>query len=75
MVEAKRRAYTGEPRGKYYNVKIRQEVVELLKSCQLPHEPLSDTLNALMDFSRVARRQQERKRLKEEEEREQAQGR
>ncbi len=41
----------------YINLKVRQEVHDLVKGCQLPGEPLSDTLRAIIDPVRVQERQ------------------
>ena len=43
---------------KYQKLSVRKELVDMLKSCQLPKEPLSDTLSALLDPVRVFQRQQ-----------------
>ena len=48
---------------KYINLKVRVELVDLLKRCQRPGEPLSDTLKALLDPVRVYDRERERERV------------
>jgi len=44
---------------KYQNLKVRQELVELLKRCQIPGEPLSDTLKQLLDPVKVWERERQ----------------
>ena len=41
----------------YINLKVRQELHDLIRSCQVPGEPLSDTLRAIVAPGRVAERQ------------------
>ena len=44
---------------KYQTIKVRGELVELLKRCQAPGEPLSDTLKQLLDPVKVFEREKE----------------
>ena len=44
---------------KYQNLKVKVEMVDLLKHCQKPGETLSETLKALLDPMRVFERVQE----------------
>lgn len=44
---------------RYVNLKVRVELVELLKRCQVPGEPLSDTLKQLLDPVKVHERERE----------------
>ena len=44
---------------KYTTVRIRAELVEMLKRCQRPHEPLSDVIKTIIDPVRVFERENE----------------
>lgn len=44
---------------KYTNIKVRNELVVMLKRCQRPHEPLSDTLKNILDPIRIYERETE----------------
>lgn len=44
---------------KYTSIKVRDVLVVMLKRCQRPHEPLSDTLKAVLDPIRVYEREAE----------------
>ena len=46
---------------KYVGVKLRAELVELLKRCQRPGEPLSDTFKYIIDPVLVFEREKEAK--------------
>lgn len=48
---------------RYQNLKVRKELVDILKRSQLPGEPLSDTLKALIDFVKVYEREREKERM------------
>ncbi len=41
----------------YINIKVRKEVHDLIHSCKLPGEPISDTLRSILDPVRVQERQ------------------
>ncbi len=41
----------------YINIKVRQELHDLIFSCKLPGEPISDTLRSILDPVRVQERQ------------------
>ena len=45
---------------KYQSVKLRPEIVELLKRCKRPGESLSEALKALLDPVRVHEREKEK---------------
>lgn len=47
---------------KYSSLKVRVEIVELLKRCQREGEPLSDTLKQLLDPVRVHEREREKEK-------------
>ena len=42
---------------KYQNLKVRIEIIDIIKSCQRPQEPLSDTLKAILDPLKIMERQ------------------
>lgn len=44
---------------KYVSVKVRAELVELLKRCRRPGEPLSDTFKNILDPVRIYDREAE----------------
>ena len=46
---------------KYTTIRVRHEIVEILRKCQRPGEPLSDTLTALLDPMRIHEREKRRK--------------
>jgi len=50
---------SGKP-SKYKTIKIRGEVLWILRSCQREGEPLSDTLQALLDPLRIRDREKEK---------------
>ena len=51
---------------KYQTIKIRREVLEILRGCQREGEPISDTLQSLLDPLRIRDREKEKARVGEE---------